>query len=204
VFLSLYVKLHGNKTKNTVIFIMTLSHFNTPTQHLVLTVIGKDKTGLVSELTDLITQCECNILDSKMAIFGSEFTMIMLLTGDNASLAKLEIQLPPLAMSLNLLTMMKRTTKHKGQERARYQVMFDGPDSSGTIRQITSFFAEHKVSVSSLKSKATEQDGKKWQVAEIIIGLTDDTDLQTIISGCEALCKRLSITCSFSPITIEQ
>ena len=183
---------------------MTLPLYNTPTQHLVLTAIGKDRTGLVSQLTGLVTQCKCNILDSKMAIFGSEFTMIMLLAGDNASLAKLESQLPPLAMSLNLLTMMKRTTTHLGQDKAQYQVFFDGPDSSGTIRQITSFFAEHKVSVSSLKSKATENDGQKWQVAEIRIGLTDELILETIIAGCEELCESLSMTCSFSPITIEQ
>lgn len=183
---------------------MTQAFSNTPTQHLVLTVIGKDRTGLVSQLTGLVTQCKCNILDSKMAIFGSEFTMIMLLAGDNTSLTKLEVQLPPLAMSLNLLTMMKRTTTHKGLERAQYQVVFDGPDSSGTIRQITSFFAEHKVGISSLKSKATQKDGKDWQVAEIRIDLADELLLDTVISGCEALCKNLDMTCSFNPITIEQ
>ncbi|WP_299263039.1 ACT domain-containing protein [uncultured Psychrosphaera sp.] len=183
---------------------MSSSFSTTPTKHLVLTVIGKDRTGLVSQLTGLITQCKCNILDSKMAIFGSEFTMIMLLAGDNASLAQLEVQLPPLAMSLNLLTMMKRTTTHKGLERTQYQVIFDGPDSSGTIRLLTSFFAEHKVSVSSLKSKATNKDGKEWQVAEIRIGLTDEIQLDVITSGCEALCRNLGMTCTFSPITIEQ
>ncbi len=182
---------------------MSLSFSNTPTKHLVLTVIGKDRTGLVSQLTGLVTQCKCNIIDSKMAIFGSEFTMIMLLAGDNSSLAQLEVQLPPLAMSLNLLTMMKRTATHKGLDRAQYLVTFDGPDSSGTIRQLTRFFAEHKVGVSSLKSKATNKDGKDWQVAEIRIDLADELILETIITGCEALCNSLNMTCTFSPITIE-
>ena len=78
-------------------------------QYLVLTAIGQNKTGLVSELSGLVSRCNCNVVDNQNGDVGGEFTVIMLLSGDNASLVQLEVQLPPLAMSLQLLTMMKRT-----------------------------------------------------------------------------------------------
>ena len=52
---------------------MALSSKQIAEQYLVLTAIGRDKTGLVSELTGLVSECRCNVVDSKMAIFGKEF-----------------------------------------------------------------------------------------------------------------------------------
>ena len=46
---------------------------------LVLTAIGEDRSGIVGELTQLVSDCNCNIIDSRIAILGNEFTFIMLL-----------------------------------------------------------------------------------------------------------------------------
>ena len=54
-------------------------------QYLVLTAMGADRTGSVSELIKLASKCGCNIIDSRMAIFGVEFTLIMLINGSDKS-----------------------------------------------------------------------------------------------------------------------
>ncbi len=79
-------------------------------QQLVVTAIGTDRTGIVSQLARLVTDCNCNIVDSRMAIFGNEFTFIMLLSGDAAAISKIEYLLPSSAFELDLLTMSKRTS----------------------------------------------------------------------------------------------
>ena len=182
---------------------MTDSISNMNTQHLVLTAIGKDKTGLVSELTGLVSECRCNILDSKMAIFGNEFTMIMLLAGDSASLSQLEMRLPPMAMQLNLLTMMKRTATHNHTEKSQFMLQLEGPDQPGTIKTLTSYLATNTVNVKSLKSATRTVEGQIWQFAEIIIDLNDATELTTFSQGFESVCGSLNMNCSFKPITIE-
>lgn len=173
------------------------------TQHLVLTAIGKDKTGLVSELTGLVNECQCNILDSKMAVFGGEFSMIMLLAGDSPALSKLEMRLPQLAMELNLLTMMKRTTPHKGGNKPQFVLQLEGPDQAGTIKTLTSYLAERSVDVRSLKSATRYVEQQAWQSAEILIELNDSTELMSFSQGFEAVCQTLNMTCSFKPVTIE-
>ncbi|MFT5529952.1 MAG: glycine cleavage system transcriptional repressor, partial [Alteromonadaceae bacterium] len=55
-------------------------------QYLVLTAMGACRTESVSELTKLVSECGCNIIDSRMAVFGLELTFIMLLNGDNRSI----------------------------------------------------------------------------------------------------------------------
>lgn len=192
----------GTNFLSTQLFNMTLASKQIATQHLVLTAIGQNKTGLVSELTGLITQCNCNVIDSKMAIFGSEFTMIMLLAGSNSDLLELEVKLPPLAMSLNLLTMMKRTTKHEDMQRPQYVINLEGPDQSGTIKKLTSYLAQNQIDIASLKSNTMKRGDEEWQVAEIKIDLPEAISADKMKSGLETECQSLKMNCVISPITI--
>lgn len=180
-----------------------LSGYQVTSQHLVLNAVGKDKTGLVSELTGLVNQCKCNILDSKMAIFGSEFAMIMLIEGNNTSLLQLETQLPELAMRLDLLTMMKRTTKHEQRHQNMFIVELEGPDQPGTIKSLTSFFTQHDIGVASLKSKALKKGKHDWQEAHIQVNLPESMTLEQLKQGCLEVGKDLQINFNFYPITIE-
>ena len=59
-------------------------------QYLVLNAMGADRTRSVSELTKLACECGCNIIDSRMAIFGLEFTLIMLLNGSAKAINQIE------------------------------------------------------------------------------------------------------------------
>ena len=96
-------------------------------EYLVLTAMGPDRTGSVSDLTKLASECGCNILDSRMAIFGLEFTLIMLLTGTNKAIHQLESKLPAVAHELELITMMKRTSGYREQDFVHhYQVDYAG------------------------------------------------------------------------------
>lgn len=107
--------------------------------------MGSDRTGCVSELTKLASECGCNILDSRMAIFGLEFTFIMLLEGDARAINKIEIKLPPIANSLELITMMKRTSGHKSYDLVQhYQAEYAGIDQPGVLKAVTAFFATRK------------------------------------------------------------
>lgn len=51
------------------------------TQHLVITAVGTDRPGICNQVVQLVTQSGCNIIDSRIAMFGEEFTLIMLLSG---------------------------------------------------------------------------------------------------------------------------
>lgn len=123
-------------------------------QQLVVTAIGTDRTGIVSKLARLVTDCNCNITDSRMAIFGSEFTFIMLLSGDLASISKLEHLIPTLGLELDLTTMTKRTAAcQRPVVAAHYVLEYNGPDKVGTLGAITGLLASRGVYIGSLQSK---------------------------------------------------
>ena len=47
-----------------------------------LSTIGRDRPGIVADLVELIYECDCNLEDSSMTILGSEFAVLLLLSGE--------------------------------------------------------------------------------------------------------------------------
>ncbi|WDE07363.1 transcriptional regulator [Thalassomonas viridans] len=161
-------------------------------QYLVLTAMGADRTGCVSELTKLASECGCNILDSRMAIFGLEFTFIMLLNGDNRAIVQIENKLPAVAHSLDLITMMKRTSGYKSQDFTRhYQAEYAGIDQPGVLKAMTAFFATRNIDISSLKSEIDPQSNN--MSAQILFALTENTDIETLENEFLQLCEQIDV-----------
>lgn len=122
-------------------------------QQLVVTAIGADRTGIVSKIVRLVTDCQCNIIDSRMAIFGAEFTFIVLISGEASGINRVEHLLPSLGVELDLTTMTKRTSAHHNKTIAAHYVLdYTGPNKVGTLGTITGFLAGRAVYIGSLQS----------------------------------------------------
>lgn len=161
-------------------------------QYLVLTAMGSDRTGCVSELTKLASECGCNIFDSRMAIFGQEFTFIMLLNGDNRAINKIEVRLPMVAHKLELITMMKRTSGHKSYDLVEhYQADYTGTDQPGILKAMTAFFATRKIDISSLRSDINPQT--KNMSASISIAVTQKISINEIENDFLQLCEQFGV-----------
>ena len=78
-------------------------------QHLAVSAIGNDRTGMVHELTRVISDCGGNIAESRMAALGSEFAMLLLVSGNWHTLARIESELARLAETAALSVHVKRT-----------------------------------------------------------------------------------------------
>ncbi len=64
---------------------------------------------MVHELTRVITECGGNISESRMANLGTEFAMLLLVSGNWHALAKLETELKRLMETSNLSVHLRRT-----------------------------------------------------------------------------------------------
>lgn len=169
------------------------------TQHLVVTAIGTDRTGLVSQLARLVTDCHCNILDSRMAIFGHELTLIMLLAGDPSAISRVEHLLPSLGLELDLLTMMKRTPAHELPTVASHYVLsYQGPDKVGTLRAITALLAQHQVSIAALRSKTITKNGTQWMEASMTLQFLQEQSVPDVEQAVSTLLTELQLSGEFS------
>ncbi len=144
-------------------------------QQLVVTAIGTDRTGIVSKLARLVTDCNCNITDSRMAIFGGEFTFIMLISGDAAAISRIEHLLPALALELDLTTMAKRASAHQHRPVAAHYVLeYSGQDKVGTLGAITGLLASHEIYIAALQSQAQTSDQHTSMTLQLPEGLAPE------------------------------
>jgi len=122
-------------------------------QQLVISAIGQDRKGLVSQLSAAIVENGANILDSRMTILGGEFAILILVTAPWNALAKLEQHLPTLSQELDLTLISKRTNTSEQTESALpYHVEVVAIDQPGIVKEIAGFFSEQGVNIHDLNT----------------------------------------------------
>jgi len=166
--------------------------------HLVVTALGTDHPGIVSKFARLASECDCDIVDSRMALFGNEFTLIMMLSGSWASITKMETNLPSLSVELELMTVMKRTSKHTAQNYiSRLEVTFNGSNQRGTMKKITQFLADRSLDLAAVRSHADEDDqGDPSQNVFLTINVPEKVDLDKLETSIKELADEVALDCT--------
>ncbi|MCO7260854.1 glycine cleavage system transcriptional repressor [Dickeya zeae] len=132
-----------------------------PQEHyLVITALGTDRPGIVNTITRHVSSCGCNIEDSRLAMLGTEFTFIMLLSGSWNAITLIESTLPLKGVELDLLIVMKRTESQSHPPMpATVWVKVDVADSPHIIERFTDLFDSHQMNIAELVSKTRPADG---------------------------------------------
>jgi glycine cleavage system transcriptional repressor len=122
-------------------------------KHLVLSVIGPDRPGIVNELSKAILDNQCNIEDSRMTVLGGEFALIVLISGNWNNVAKLETALPKIENKLALTIVIKPTEPRTPQaSMVPYTVDVVTMDHPGIVRDIANFFASRQINIEEMST----------------------------------------------------
>src|ERR1051325_6409425 len=83
-------------------------------KYMVLTAVGPDRPGLVQEIASIIHAAKANLEDSRMAILGGEFALILLFAGSEEAVAGVQKQVPSLEARLGLHASLRETKRPAG------------------------------------------------------------------------------------------
>jgi glycine cleavage system transcriptional repressor len=126
----------------------------TDKDHLILTAVGPDQVGLVEKISEFISQRGCNIEDSKMAVFCGEFAVIVLISGDSASLAKISNQYGDIATETGLAMALKAPSQRKTpQPYLAYKLTASCMDHPGIVHKISGVLSSMGVNIESMETK---------------------------------------------------
>ena len=122
--------------------------------YLVLTAVGPDRPGLVSEISSLILAAGANLEDSRMAILGGEFALLLLVSGQPQAIDEVERRAGALGERLGLRMLTKATTSPLGaRDFLSYQIRVTGVDRPGIVQRVSAVLAGRGVNVASLESR---------------------------------------------------
>lgn len=168
--------------------------------HLVITAVGSDRPGICNRLTQVVTHSGGNIIDSRIALFGTEFTLIMLISGETNAITRIETLLPSMSAEHDLMVVMKRTAPHQPpQYTYKVECTIESEDRVGLTEAFTQFFSNHQINISELSAQtqkaATSQQTEQTDQFHIFIsGLTElDMDANQLEQAFKRLCQTLSV-----------
>src|SRR5947199_5670362 len=125
-----------------------------------LSAIGRDRPGIVADLAELIYECDCNLEDSSMTILGTEFAVLLLLSGEGADVER------RLSAGCKRLEWEKRLTvffrpldepplaRPPGRHTVAMACEVDGVDKAGIVARIARTLADHRVNITALKTQS--------------------------------------------------
>ncbi|HVW33287.1 MAG TPA: ACT domain-containing protein [Acidimicrobiia bacterium] len=124
--------------------------------YVVLTAVGRDHPGIVHGLSALIVEAGANIEDSRMAILGGEFAVILLISGAEGVVGRVQEITARIETELGLRCILKETSPAPPtSEFLPYRIEVSGADHPGIVEVVTSILADRGVNVASLESRLT-------------------------------------------------
>lgn len=125
---------------------------------VVLTAIGPDRAGLVDEISAFLTDRSINIEDSRMAVLGGEFAVILLASGEKEKIASLEKNLPSIQKNTGLNISIKETIA-PGQRRVApsipHKLHATSMDHPGIVHEITSVLYRYSINIETLDTRVS-------------------------------------------------
>ena len=125
--------------------------------HFALTIVGRDRPGIVSQVTEILFKQGCNLADSSCSILGGQFAMILILGHphftDRESFGD---AFKPLEDAD--LTVALRVLKPGGEVRSYIEgdlcmISVYGSDKPGIVYRVANVLGEKKVNITDLNTK---------------------------------------------------
>jgi glycine cleavage system transcriptional repressor len=125
--------------------------------YLALVAIGEDRTGLVAKISRFIAQREGNVEDSRMAVLGGEFGVMILVSGSKENLAALKEDLSLLSAETGLEIIARSTSSpesHRGSTVAPYVITASALDHEGIVHAVSDALYQTGINIVSLHTTA--------------------------------------------------
>jgi glycine cleavage system transcriptional repressor len=170
----------------------------------VLTAVGHDRPGLVSGISELIHSSGANLEDSRMAILGGEFALVLLFSGTADAVTKVVEGAQTMGDRLGLEIGVKDTKHARGaRDILRYRLRVTGLDHPGIVHTITGALSQREVNVASLQSRVVHLplSGTPNFELEVEVEVPPSLSIPELEETIRAVCARENLEFNFEPST---
>lgn len=172
-------------------------------QLIVISAIGRDRPGVVHELTHVVLECGGNILESRMTALGSEFAMLLLVSGSWHTPARLEAALEKLASGSELSVTVRQTReKEPSRNQLPYAVDVVCLDQAGIVYNLANFFTSRDIDIAELttRSYAAAHTGAQMFAVQMNINIPQDLQISVLREDFMEFCDQMNLDAIIEPI----
>ncbi|SNB47306.1 glycine cleavage system protein R [Geobacter sp. DSM 9736] len=174
--------------------------------HFAVTVISKDRPGIVADTAEVLFRLGCNIEDSSCTMLGGDFAMILIISHRK-----------PFSKSL-LVEEFRRLHEEKGlaafvrklaDDEVRYRqpegelclVSVYGSDQPGIVYRVTRELANRGINITDLNTKLVGTEEEPVYVLMLEAALQEGISVEDVSALLENLRKELNVEIGVRSIT---
>jgi len=124
-------------------------------RYIVISGLGPDRPGLVADVTRYINTRGGNVEDSRAAVLGAEFGVMILASGAAEAIGRIEAERSVLEADSGLTFMMRATSSPEEHRRALalpYRIEANALDHEGIVHALTDALREAGINIISLET----------------------------------------------------
>ena len=171
----------------------------------IMTAFGKDRPGIVADVSQIIFENGCNLEDSTMTLLEDEFTIMLLFAGREEG-----------SLESNLLSDCRRLEREKGitaylralsgeKEKSQkavalHTIHVEGPDQAGIVYKVSRYLADNNVNIVNLVSRMAQapESGMAIYTMDINIEVPQDLSLDGLDRGLDRVRDELHLDIAIS------
>ena len=167
---------------------------------LIISAVGSDRPGIVSEISGVITSHGGNIEKSRMTRLGSDFTIIMLVMVNSKWKESLVVALQAIK-ELSITT--KGTEPNTVITGKTYhvttgencQISLSGADNEGIVKVLSKYLAGKSINILEMETHISNAPVTGTPLFNLlaIISIPDNTDLAEIQSNLTLIAQKLGV-----------
>lgn len=173
------------------------------TQLVVISAVGTDRAGVVNDLSKVILDCGGNIEESRMTALGSEFAMLLLVSGNWAAIGKLEKALERLAKDKPLSINIRKTDERSvDDQRMPYGIDIVSLDQPGIVFNLANFFSAQNIEIADLSTRryAAAHTGSPMFAVQMAINVPASVPISQLRDEFLELCDQLNLDAIMEPV----
>ncbi len=159
-----------------------------------LTVIARDRVGIVASIAEVLYEKGISIEDSVSTLLGDQFTMTLIISSEkNYGVLELKKAFAKARKELELSVSLRRIEKEETitkEPENLYSVSVYGKDRIGIVYTVSKAFAENGVNILDLRTRLTKSEKPMYvMIMEIDLpkGMSEERLNEILYEACEKI-----------------
>jgi glycine cleavage system transcriptional repressor len=163
--------------------------------HVALTAVGVDRPGIVAAVSRAVFTTGGNIEDSRMAILGGHFAVVLIVSLPSGDVPGLEAAIAQAAGAMELVVSVRPVPDAAPEHAAGapFVVRVYGADKPGIVARVSECLAERAVNIRDLATHVLEGD---TPVYVMLLDVTVPGDVDEMRRALEALAADIGVDVS--------
>lgn len=173
-------------------------------KRFIVSAFGKDRPGIVADITGMLYENGCNLEDTRMTILADEFASLLLVSGPEK--ADLEDQISTACRRLEREKGISAYVRPVSSEIAESKEPFsthslkvEGLDQTGIVYKVSKYLADRKINIANLESSIScaPESGSAIYSMDLQIQVPEGISMDEFTKGLDQISDDLNVDITF-------